>query len=770
MKLKASFPLAVSVLASILLPLNGAACGPEYRYIPVDDYFWHPETQEVHNNVKINENVRLWQRLTGPSVPEADIRAVVYDTAPVTPSNKFQQFLSQGTNSDIRTFIKLAKRLASDRSEVASPWYYPENRGNGEPSTEFDYVLEEARRYKGTRLADRYAYQVTRALFASHRYADCIAYVDSAFAPFPSTNLLKRMALEYVAGSWAHLGNPDKANLLFARSGDVLSITGTDPVKLMAQENPAAPELMAYIAERIGDKAYIRSILPSIRRIAADPRVSYKGDWNFTLAYIAGRYDRNIPLAKQLIYTAMNQPFSSPSLKALANEYRTKIDAQTHNAATLLPDLERHMAMQRSSEDILYNDWIPYYLDKKDYATALLLCAYADNYPSFSPLFHSVPCPVSQPSNMQVYRKLTSSWLHFNSPSPAEEQIHAAWDSIKSVYPSLYPSISELYDRNNPLSKALIGILAVNEPNSVPAEEDDSSSDFDTYYYTQIDHERPGFNPHNYSSLSFQMMGSLSSARLEEVLHQIQTSDTPLYKLLRPHMLANPDYYNELIGTLALREENYPRAVEFFSKVSNKYLRSMNIDRGGYLSRNPFYPYASRLDNETKWGAWDHATFRHTYKSNPRAKLDFAIAMRDYQREMTNGATPDTRAMAALKYAIGRRNSFQECWALTQYWRGDYVDLAETSTGYDTPVKAYNFFYNYDGGSDYSDTAGADAKAVEARYTRDVATALSRFGTPEGRAEALALLGRLPEVLTRYPDTPAANRIKTTCDNWQNWL
>lgn len=774
MKLKAFFPLAVSVVASIVVPMSAEACGPDYRFIPVEDYFYYGEPQDVHQWAKRAENVRLWQRLTGATVPEADIRAVVYDDGPVTPNNKFQKFLAQGKNSDIRQFLQLAKRLASDREKESSPWYYPAQRSNGEPSTEFDYVLEQAKAYKGKRLADRYAYQVTRALFAAHRYADCIAYVDSAFAPYPSTNLLKRMAMEYVAGSWARLGDPEKANLLFARSGDILSIKDTDPVKLMAKENPAAPELIAYVAQRVGNPDYMRSLLPTLRQIAADPRVSNKGDWNFALAYVAGRYDHNLPLAKQLIYTAVNQPFSTPALKALADAYRTKVDAQTHTATNLLPDLERDMALQSGSADIIYNDWVPYYLDKKDYATALLLCAYADNYPDRSPMLHSIPCPVTQPSNQKTYQKLTSSWLHFNTPSPTEAQTHAAWEDIKTGSPSLYNAASELYYQRNPLSKALIDIVAVNEQPPLHEDSYPVSEYFDLdgnsyYYYSLIDHEKPGFNANDYSSLSFQMMGSLSSAQLEEVLRQIQTSSAPLYKFLRPHILANPDYYNELIATLALREENYARAEQYLSRVSDAYLRSMNIDKGGYLSRDPFLPYTSRLAYETEWGIQDHATFKHEYTSNPRAKLNFARDMLAYQKAMTQGSTPNDRAMAALKYAIGRRNSFQECWALTQYWRGEYVDLAETSTDFDTPIRAYDFFYNYDSGARYN-SAGTDARAVEARYNRDVAAALAQFSTPEARAEALALLGRLPEVVKLYPSTPAAHRIATSCDRWQTWL
>ena len=58
-----------------------------------------------------------------------------------------------------------------------------------------------------------------------------------------------------------------------------------------------------------------------------------------------------------------------------------------------------------------------------------------------------------------------------------------------------------------------------------------------------------------YSSLSFQMMQSLTSDQMIDFNRQLHTS-TPLTDFLRPHVLSDPDLINDLIGTLALREEN----------------------------------------------------------------------------------------------------------------------------------------------------------------------------------------------------------------------
>ena len=56
--------------------------------------------------------------------------------------------------------------------------------------------------------------------------------------------------------------------------------------------------------------------------------------------------------------------------------------------------------------------------------------------------------------------------------------------------------------------------------------------------------------------------------------------------------------------------------------------------------------------------------------------------MLELQDQMKYGKTADIRGMARFKYAIGRRNSFEECWALTQYWRGEYIGLFEPRLDY----------------------------------------------------------------------------------------
>ena len=135
--------------------------------------------------------------------------------------------------------------------------------------------------------------------------------------------------------------------------------------------------------------------------------------------------------------------------------------------------------------------------------------------------------------------------------------------------------------------------------------------------------------------------------------------------------------------------------------------------------------------------------------------------MKSYKYKMRNAPTADERGIARLMYAIGRRNSFEECWALTQYWRG-WVGLFSPVLTYwdcDFAEQNYDFLYDYD-----------DYQATEKLYQNEVATALAMLTTDESRAKAQYILGNLKTVVKRYGDTATAQFVRTSCDNWRSWL
>ena len=233
-------------------------------------------------------------------------------------------------------------------------------------------------------------------------------------------------------------------------------------------------------------------------------------------------------------------------------------------------------------------------------------------------------------------------------------------------------------------------------------------------------------------------------------------------------MRTDSDYYYEVTGTLALREEDYARAEKYLSQVGKEYQLGMNINR--YLSRDAFKVYPTRWFvclssyGDEEW-AYDRKVADHNEHPTVDAKLDFARKMKTYKNKMEHGRNNDERGEAALMYAIGRRNSLEECWALTQYWRGECCGLFSPQLEYweeDFAEEKYSFLYDYSSAKDY--------KKTEAEYNMGIEAALAMLESDEAKAKAEYILGNLKTVVARYGDTTTGRFVKTSCDRWKQWI
>lgn len=655
------------------------ACGPYSPIIPTPEFFALSGDHNPMSYYEQEENVRLWQALTNEKIPLKDIEDAVYhsscdeflDNLMLKKSpNKFYAYLNNSGDTEVEDLLRSAKQLEKTRSDMQSPWYYPQTRFSEAVPVEFKDIIQECKSYQGTRLRDRYGLQVVRGLFASRQYDECIEYADSVFSDISDNNLMKRMAGRYVAGCWRRLGDDVRADSLFALAGDVWSLSSDSAVFSMAERFPNTPQLIEYIRHRGNDTVFMRKMEPIVKRVLKRSNIANKGDWYYLLAYIDNEYRVNPSAARACVYRALQQKFSLDELRDLARVYKMKLDAMAGNSRSLVDDLkwiegkigvldEDAYEWKRRICNIIYADWVPRLWKNRDYSTAILLCAYADD-----------------------------------------------------IYPYSGPSV--------------------------------------------------------YGSLSFQLMGSMSSAQLAAAYGNMQAS-TPLYDFLKRKARTDSDYYNEVIGTLALREGDYVRAERYLSLVSEDYQKTMNIYKDGYLSRDPFTPYTSRwsvvyYDENQHW-EYDMQAARHIGRPKLNAKLEFARRMLFYKDTMLQSVTADERGQARLMYAIGRRNSFEECWALTQYWRGDYIGIFYPALQYwddDFAERKYAFLYDYSHSDEY--------KKIESEYDSELTAALAMLTSDEARAKAEYLFGNVKTVVKYYGNTSTAKYIKTSCDNWESWL
>ena len=673
----------VSLLALTIAGIwtTATACGPFYDLIPTPLYFTSDDTEESEFDLE-KENLLLWQAETSPSIPLADIRAVVYEDDvwkfigynPEFPEccditahgNQFLAWINNMRRFDIIDLLSTAKDLEEYRREVNSPWYYPASEKEIYRPEDLAVIIENCENNKNSRLKERYALQGVRAYFASGQYDKCIRYYEENFAEVSDSNLLKRMAKRYAAGCWARLGEQDRANEYFAEIGDLSSIRDADPVAYVTHRNPDAPQLMRHILSNVGDTTLLLGLRPLATEIIQKKKAKNLGDWEFLLAYTSGHFRGDISDARRHIERAMRCKFSSESLRDHARAYRMAIDGDRGDRSRLIDDLRwieeiidpanpAAYEWSRLLQNIAYVHWLPTLLKRKDYATAVLLTGYAEH--------------------------MKDSKCRTDGP--------------------------------------------------------------------------------NYGGLTFQIMNSFPSERLAAVKNSINNGSR-LNRFLARYAWTGDDYLNELIGTIALREENYGRAASYLSKVSPDYIKSLNTY--GYLSRDPFFNYPDRDVFNGYW-EWATASSDQVRLNLPEAnnpKLNFAYKMARLGRLTRTANDSDTRGLAALEYAIGVRNSFGESWALTQYWQGWPSTRFDPSLDYgEETFRPLGFLYSF----------GKDSyKRMQERYRRDVDTALASLTSDEARARAHLLLNNPKTIILKYPLTTAAGFIRRSCDHWRDWL
>ncbi|GEM_PF-650028 len=711
------------------LAAPAAACGPYYPIIPTPKFF----TSTPGMDLERQENIRLWQKLTSERVPARDIEEAVYkdgiekmDEALWDGSNTknlFYIYLKNSNDEEAEAYLRNAKKLEKARAKTTSPWYYPSSRKRNAVS-DLHYMADAFSRYGGERLRDRYALLTVRALFASRQYGKCVEYFEKTFAKFPDSNLFKRMSMGYVAGCWARLGNSDKANRYFAKKGDFGSLTVDNKVAYMADANPDAAELLEYVQSCSEDSAVFCGMMPIARKVLKAGKARNWGDWEFALAYAAGKYRNDYKTASRHIRKALREKFSSEDLRDHAIAYKMKCDAANGNLSELLQGLKWFEGKtdflaadanewNRMLQNIIYVHYVPQLWKRKDFATAVLLCGYADN---------------------MLLSKRYERYAYYNNTSDID---YATSDN--TIYESDTVDASSYYYYHE---------FDVVESRLFPKMRDNKNLS----------------SRSDYSNLSFQLMNSLSSSQLINVYRRM-AANTPLYRHLRKYARTDRNYIYELAGTLAIREENYRRAAAYLSQVSEKYRNSLNTCN--YLKRDPFfaYPTAETYDN-IFWTV-----------SPGKAKLKFAMEMLRYQQEMKTGKTADERGLARLKYALGRRNSLGNCWALTQYWRGECIpELFIPQLQYwDEMLTCYNFLddgetQNGFGFRHYNEYEAKDSKS-EKLYKVECKKALAMLRSDEAKAKAQCILNNFKTVTKRYPSTAAARRAKENpCDTWRTWL
>ena len=166
-------------------------------------------------------------------------------------------------------------------------------------------------------------------------------------------------------------------------------------------------------------------------------------------------------------------------------------------------------------------------------------------------------------------------------------------------------------------------------------------------------------NEIDYSNALFALVDTIGVKHVAAYEQRLQHPRTAFDRFINDRSYTNSNFFKELIGTQYLREMRYGDALKYFEQIPASFQYTLNTCKDGYMRRDPF-------SIDTPKGG-----------TNGDYKYNFAREMHSLEQAIRQTKDPNRKAQLQIRYAIGLRNSIDQCWALTQYYRGEYVDWTE---------------------------------------------------------------------------------------------
>ena len=224
------------------------ACGPFDRLYSPEQYHTfricgnnmnglnNPQNDlQPQAQIAIEKNCQYWSEITSTDIPITDIKEVVYDwnyeqlsrlhacacdSGHLQGNNAFAKWLVKHNDTEVTSYLLLAKRCEMVRSQQNSEWYYPVEGDN--ESITLAELCTQAKRYHSKRLLDRYTLQMMRCFISMRQYSDCLnLWIDKKHVF--RQNIIFSMAKGYAAGAFYHVGEKEIAKRMFIEVGDIYS-------------------------------------------------------------------------------------------------------------------------------------------------------------------------------------------------------------------------------------------------------------------------------------------------------------------------------------------------------------------------------------------------------------------------------------------------------------------------------------------------------------------------------------------------------------------
>lgn len=628
-------PRRLILLIAVLLGIcnHSLACGPyEWGYTSAQSNLFCLSLPEARECKTREQNIADWQRQTSRAIPAQDVEEVVYKW-PVecvesllgknqdTSGNSFAQWLVRHNDTDAIKFLVLAKRCENARASQNTRWYY-QFAGTSAYQT-LDSIQQEAEAYKGKRLADRYAFQVMRALIGKSDYKGCVDYWKRHKHLFMPGSAVAYMAEDYAIGSTQQISGEKKSYAEAFRAMPEIEWPLQEIAQRIRGLESEPRNSIGYPEEAEEDTLAYRAIYEKILPILNDCKGPNKAQWYYVGAFVAGKLgdmDVALFLIKKAAAAATDAAIRD-NVRVLALYLRAK----------------NQKRYDRKFEKYLFGE-LQWLTGKMRQNLTRGLCLKISRHGSYNHL-----CGFSQYYWSDAMRKILIGGvapLCFRSGDKVRglQYLNFADNCIFNMVDKV--GICE-YDKDYNEHWHYV-----------------SPDDFrylsqvlppDKGYRTSVDSYSP-----DYSGDYFMSLDSIGVETVVALAHRIEHPESALDRFLNKGSYTDPQFLADIIGTQYIDAMDYAKAVKYLKRVSPQFNRSRPIYV--YTNRNPF--------NDGKSQPYD-----------PLYKLHFTQKMAVLSNRIAAAKNPDDKAELMLEYNRAIINSTRRCWSLTTYYEGRFINF-----------------------------------------------------------------------------------------------
>lgn len=627
--------LLVSILA--LCAVNQASACWEEWYVPSGYYMYRayeyvkPDYVESDYYPGEYKNCREWQKLTSSAIPIEDISYVVYrmsledvekmyDNPLIFYENKFAEWITKRDKAAL-DFLLLAKTNSYVRAQMNSRWYYPSMKIGARMTLE--EIADKALAVKDKRLRDRYLLQAVRALFSSGRFEECIDLWDNEIKLLPKDNIMRQLCHSYIAGAYYRTNRTEEAIGYFAQIGDVDSMlecigkkghsaSTINTVKFVCQYNPDAPHIR-YVLQ-----SYIRGYEPegfyyeSKKGNKFTPNTGYYELCDLCNNVINGNKSKD----KAFWYYTL--------------AFLTDLNGELYKANYWLGQAEKYKTSQYIGESIAV---MRIYLDAK-------LSVYNSAYEQKllkqlkwldSKIANNITDHIRQATAKGYYLPNNKSYYYWN-------------DMLRRIL--LAEVCPRMIEAGKPTRALQLANMADNRLMGLVNKRIDRHGK--SYTMREYRYSAKLVNYIDYSNHFFEMIDSLGVNTAKTYLQRVEGPRSEFDYFLNARGYTDRNYLYDIVGTQYLRTMQYGEAVKYFKPISTAYQYHHNL----YIDYDPFCVEYEPIGQKINF------------------KYDFAKEMYALQQRIEATQDPNRKAEVMAKFAVGIRNSFTKCWALTQYYKG----------------------------------------------------------------------------------------------------